>query len=61
MQCAVQNDFRVVRICQADALKNQSFWKERLYKAVVEDHRRVMMLADDANVYNEHWRLADIV
>lgn len=61
MQGAVQNDLRVIRIRQADIWKNQSGWKLRLYKSVADCNRRVIMLADDPSIYDDHWRLADFV
>lgn len=61
MQRAVQNGFRVIRICQEDVWKAQDYWKLVLHRAVHTGDKSVMTLAQQPSLYDEHWKLMGII
>ena len=60
MQRAIQNNIRVIRVCQADILREPTYWKQSLCHALTSSSQQVLMLADNLAIYNEHRQLATL-
>ena len=50
MKCAIENDYRIIRICQEDVFSNTIEWKSRLEEAISSE-QQVIYISKDPELY----------
>ena len=53
MKCAIENDYRIIRICQKDVFSNTIEWKPQLQEAISSDEK-IIYISKNPELYSSY-------